>query len=320
MKVRVLLSTYNGEKFLREQLQSLADQSHNEFEVLIRDDGSQDSTRKIIENFVTKDSRFKKFSDVQGRNLGPIQSFALLLSSSLDWDILLFCDQDDIWVREKIAKTLAVMRSHRSEIPLAVHSDLRVCDENMRTLNPSLKRGTLALAPPSHHFPALLAQNFVTGCTLAINQSLAKISVPIPPEALMHDWWIALMAASQGELKFIPEALVLYRQHGENTSGPATRRGLLGGIQKLLSSRQEFKELMLQRVRQSLAVEKRLSQWPENSAYLLVRDFHQAIREDGKSAMTFAIRHKIRMDDLPRTAIYYSLLALENAEQKKLLQ
>ncbi len=136
-----------------------------------------------------------------------------------------FADQDDLWLPTKLSQSLAAMRrleqKHPLNTPLLVFTDLTVVDESLRPLHPSLWKH-LGIDPTAAlNLPRLLGRSVVTGCTMLINHSLLTLARQMPPEATMHDRWIALLAASLGAAAFLPEPTVLYRQHDRNVIGAA---------------------------------------------------------------------------------------------------
>ena len=122
-KVDVLLATYNGEKYLKEQIDSILEQTYSDFRLLISDDGSTDDTRKILEEYKNKDSRIQVF--FQESNLGVVKNFEFLLKK-VESKYYMFSDQDDIWKSEKIEKSLNKIQSDNCDL---VYSDLEVVDE-----------------------------------------------------------------------------------------------------------------------------------------------------------------------------------------------
>ena len=215
--VTILLSTYNGEKYLKELLDSLKRQSCKNLKIIARDDGSSDNSVDILESYgVTL---------INGKtNVGVKESFSILLRYALknsDSNYFMFCDQDDVWEESKVEKSLKFMKSMEEkygDIPLLVHSDLTVVDENLNILNKSFFKYA-NIRPEYDGFDKLLIQNIITGCSVLINKKLAKLCLDIPQEAIMHDWWIALVASCFGKIGFINEPLVKYRQHKQNTIG-----------------------------------------------------------------------------------------------------
>ena len=217
MGISVLLSTYNGEKYLNQQLDSLLSQTYKNFEIIARDDGSQDKTLEILHsyNITIIDSK---------KNLGAKGSFGALLeyaAQNTESEYFMFCDQDDVWESDKIEKTLAKMHEIEiscHEMPILVHTDLNVVDENLKVLDNSMWNYE-HINPKLNTLNRLLIQNTITGCTVMINKKLAQISLQIPDEAVMHDGWIGLVASKFGKIDFIDEPTIQYRQHGGNSIG-----------------------------------------------------------------------------------------------------
>ncbi|MBL4572263.1 MAG: glycosyltransferase family 2 protein [Gammaproteobacteria bacterium] len=229
-KIAVLLSTYNGEKFLREQLGSLLAQSHSNFILVVRDDGSADNTVSILESYAKENADRIHLLPKDGNNLGASGGFAFLIdyvlknkqALEIESAYMMFCDQDDTWFPEKIEKLLAAMLATEAErgspAPVLVHSDLEVVSEQNAVIAKSLINYQ-GLEIERNSFPNLAISNLVTGCTALINESLAQKALPIPENAIMHDWWLALVATAFGKLVYLDIPLVHYRQHGNNTIG-----------------------------------------------------------------------------------------------------
>jgi len=312
-KIKIILSTYNGAKYLPEQIQSLQAQSIQTWELIVRDDGSLDQSLNILKSAAERDTRIRIMPN-DGKNLGAIQSFSSLMGEAKDADYLFFCDQDDYWKPHKLSRSLELLRNaeriHGPLTPIAVHSDLSICDEKLGVLEPSMKMHSRAQSVNQDKlFMPLLGQNFVTGCTLGINQALLKVSLPIPYEALMHDWWIALVAAALGRIIFISEPLVLYRQHGKNASGTAFTTGLLGGARKFISHFHELDELMKNRFKQSQALEKHLSKFAPNKALEELTNFHRNLKTGAINGVKAGLNAGLRLESPARSIAYYLLLA-----------
>lgn len=220
--VDILLATYNGEAFLPEQIESVLAQSFADWRLLVRDDGSTDDTAAIVRQYVSQyPDRILPVED-QDTGLGAAGNFARLMEQSRAPYVML-CDQDDVWLPDKVERMLAAIREleadSSTELPLLVFSDLTVVDRELKTINPSFWQYMLTDPVAGCLVNRLMGQNVVTGCASICNRRLVELTLPIPAEALMHDWWMALVAASLGELRCLPEATVLYRQHGKNTLG-----------------------------------------------------------------------------------------------------
>lgn len=221
--VDVLLATYNGAKYLPDLLGSLEAQNHTEWRLIVRDDLSTDGTPSILEGFAGRyRERVQLLHDGRGR-LGAVGNFAALMEVS-DAPYLMFCDQDDVWLPHKIADLLQAMINAEArlgaDLPLLVHSDLTVVDEALRVLHPSFWRYSRLFDPSALRNPMrIMVQNVVTACAAIGNAALRRTALPIPPEAKMHDWWLALVAASFGRIVEHEAPTVLYRQHHGNEIG-----------------------------------------------------------------------------------------------------
>jgi len=220
-RVQVLMATYNGAKYIDEQLDSIINQSYDNWELLIRDDGSTDKTLKILADYVEKYPAKIKLLDNHGNRMGACGNFAELINNS-NADYVMFSDQDDVWLPNKVEITLNVMKSIELgkgvENPILIHTDLCVVDEKLNVINSSMWK-LQNLNPHIKNINRLIVQNNITGCTMMINRALANMAKDMPKDAIMYDWWIALIAASLGEIEFMREGTILYRQHSKNKIG-----------------------------------------------------------------------------------------------------
>jgi len=220
----ILMSTYQGESFITAQLDSLLAQTYANWRLIIRDDHSSDNTTSIIKEYINRDSRIHLIEDPHG-NIHIQKSFSILMQYALTQphDYIFFCDQDDVWLPEKLAKQINqlsdMQKCHGTDTPLLVHSDLQVVNQNLKLIHPSYLAFEKILRNTISPLHTLLINNFVTGCTLGMNKALLKIATPIPETAIMHDWWCALCAAAYGRIAFLNEATILYRQHDKNSVG-----------------------------------------------------------------------------------------------------
>jgi glycosyltransferase involved in cell wall biosynthesis len=220
-QVDILLATYNGEKFLEELLESIFTQSYLHFRILVRDDGSSDGTSMILDRYVDRYPK-KIVRIISPQQLGTKNNFSELMHHT-ESPYVFFCDQDDVWFPDKIANSLLKMSRLENEFgpdtPLLVHTDLKVVDENLQMINPSFWNFAGLKPYRSHSLNRILLQNVVTGCTALINKPLLQLARPIPPGAVMHDWWIAIVAAAFGKIATIDRATMYYRQHPSNMLG-----------------------------------------------------------------------------------------------------
>ena len=222
MKVTILMSTYNGENFLAEQIESIQQQTYTDWTLLIRDDGSKDKTRDLIKRFASEDDRIVFINPDQTENLGVIKSFFTLLKYQ-ESDYYLFSDQDDIWLPEKLSLQLEKASRYSSDKPLLVYTDLKVVNQDLEVLHESMIR-----TQSDHANTELiqeLTENTVTGGVAMINHALAELWTGQENHALlMHDWYLALLATAFGKLIYIDQPTELYRQHSSNVLGARTLR------------------------------------------------------------------------------------------------
>lgn len=228
--VAILMSTYNAEPFLEEQIDSIIKQTYTNWKLFIRDDGSADSTSLIIEKFAKKDDRIFFVNKDSIKNIGVISSFFLLLGC-VKADFYMFCDQDDVWLQSKVRLSLDKMNQQENvEVPMLVHTDLKVVDQNLNIINESfMKKEKLNR---KSQLGNLVIQNNVTGCTVMVNNSFRNIIIDkgIPNEVIMHDWWMALVGNSVGEILYVDVPTMLYRQHNLNVVGSSsTIKKIMGG-------------------------------------------------------------------------------------------
>lgn len=222
MKVTILMSTYNGERFLAEQIESIRQQTYTDWQLLIRDDGSKDRTREIIQDFCQKDNRIRFVNPDSVENVGVIKSFFHLLKYQTS-DFYLFSDQDDVWLPEKIELQLKEAEKYDNTLPLLVYMDLKVVDQELNVVHESM------IQIQSDHANTELLQelteNTVTGGVSMINQALADLWTGQEEyDLLMHDWYLALLATAFGKLIYIDKQGELYRQHSNNVLGARTFR------------------------------------------------------------------------------------------------
>ena len=218
MKVNILMSTYNGQQFLAEQIRSIQDQSYTDWTLFIRDDGSSDNTKEILKDFERQDSRIHLIDSDKSDNLGVIKSFHKLVNHDRA-DYYFFSDQDDVWLPNKLELSLKEAQNHPADLPLMVYMDLKVVNQDLEIMTESMVKSQ------SHHANTELVQelteNTVTGGVAMINHALAEMWQETD-DILMHDWYLALLASAFGNLVFIDQPGELYRQHSDNVLGART--------------------------------------------------------------------------------------------------
>ena len=220
-RVIVVLATFNGAAFLHEQLASLAVQERLPDALLIADDGSTDGTQALVRDWAAGAPFPVEILPATEIRRGPAGNFSRLLEAaqmtSPDW--VLPCDQDDVWHPTKIARCLAAVSGVDAGGPRLVVHDLVVSDRDLRQTAASFWHHQAFSPIHGSRFTTLLLMNSFPGCAMMASRGLLRIALPIPPEAVMHDWWLAAVAAATGVIDIIAEPLGFYRQHGRNTVG-----------------------------------------------------------------------------------------------------
>ena len=217
-QIDVLLATYNGEKYLKEQLDSILNQTYPNIQLIISDDCSKDDTRKILKEYEEKDSRVKVY--YQDENIGCIKNFEFLLKQVKN-EIYMLSDQDDVWMPEKIEKTYEQLENEKADLTFG---DLEVVDSNLETIYPSFNDFMKLSRKIKKHIDTNQLNylyNCVTGCTIMSRKKWIDKILPLPTNSkyVLHDHWIGLMISLEGKLAYLPEKYIKYRQHEDNEVG-----------------------------------------------------------------------------------------------------
>lgn len=224
-KIDILMATYNGEKYLVEQLDSIINQTYHNWNLLIRDDNSTDKTLEIIQNYHKKDKRIKILKDNKG-NLGIVRNFEELLKSS-ESEFIMFSDQDDIWVENKLDMYLKMIEKIKNK-GFMIHSDAILFDKNKSNI---LKETFISKKAINKGLENVFFNYFVQGATILISKEIKNFILPFPKEVYLHDRYIHLISELFFERIFVNKALIYYRQHGDNQIGAKNT------IRELLSKR-----------------------------------------------------------------------------------
>lgn len=204
--ITIAMATYNGDKYLKKQLDSIYAQTYKNIEVIVTDDCSTDSTIDILKEYKEK---YGLQYFVNEQNLGFVKNFERAISLC-EGEYIALADQDDIWEKNKLEELLGEIGSN-----LLIHSDCSIIDEQDKIISLSWK-GKLGYR---HSLKHLLFANAVTGCTILFNKELLKMALPFPEGIVYHDWWLAVCAANVEKLKYTPKCLIQYRQHNAQNTG-----------------------------------------------------------------------------------------------------
>ena len=313
--IDILLATYNGSRFVREQLDSLAAQTHRDWRLLVRDDGSTDDTMAIVREWAKACDRPVEIIDDGRQGLGASQNFGALLERSTA-PYFAFCDQDDFWLPEKLEVMLAAMHAEEgtaggSDVPVMVFSDLEVVDEKLGRIAESFaQRSRRPVLSPGREMDQIMLHNPVPGCALLGNASLRLASLPIPAGAVMHDWWVALSAGALGRVRIVGQPLVRYRQHGRNTLGAsdnsvsALARYVLrdfGGAYR------KSRSLMDATQRQAAAFADRHENALTPAKVAMLRDYATLSQKPLLSRKAFFMRHRLLRRNLTKNLPFFAI-------------
>lgn len=236
--VIILMATFNGAKYLREQLDSIISQSFEQWELYVRDDQSTDATLSILAHYAAQDKRIKILS-AEGPHGSPALNFAVLFNTvtKAEPGYIMLADQDDVWAPEKIKVMMDRMqyleRGAALMEPLLLYSDFQYVDELAMPINQELA------LPLELTMPMLLAANYAYGCTMLCNRALVKRIGQIPFEAVYHDYWIALVATTFGKAIKLPQKLVKYRQHHTNSSTTVKNRTIQSRVKRYITHQRD---------------------------------------------------------------------------------
>lgn len=214
-EVQVLLSSYNGEKYIRKQLDSILAQENVAVKLFVRDDGSTDKTVEILKAYEEANDNIRV---LYGENLGVIHSFFALIEEAEEAEFTAFADQDDVWLPEKLFRAVSALEEQKSELPLVYCSAKQLVDEQLQPLRSGICYGTV-----TPDFGNALVENMCTGCTCVINREMLQLLKGRTPDfTVMHDFWIYLVGSCFGRVLYDKESYILYRQHSGNELGAAS--------------------------------------------------------------------------------------------------
>lgn len=231
MRVAVLMSTYNGEKYIREQINSILDQSVEfELNLWVRDDGSKDTTQKILQEYAQQG----KLRWYTGKNLGAAHSFIDLILKNKGYDYYAFADQDDYWMPNKVQMGVNALCKLDNSVPGLYFANAELVDATLESLGRNVY-----VSVPRTDFETLCCAGGYLGCTMIFNSKLAKMiqDKPMPKEMFMHDFYIAeLCSALGGNIIYDKKPYMKYRQHGNNVIG-VTKGSISSRVREIFSKK-----------------------------------------------------------------------------------
>lgn len=250
----ILLASYNGEAYIREQIDSILTQSDEQWHLTVSDDGSTDHTAEILDEYVNRyPERIVRVCS--GKRFGNARDHFFWLIEQCTADYVFTCDQDDRWKPEKVQKSIEKMieaeNKYGKDTPILVFTDQTPTDAQLNPLAPSLMRYQNQFFE-YFDYRSILMQNVVTGGAMCVNRALVNRAMECvdPTQTIMHDWWIAAVAARFGKIIYIDEPLSDYRQHGTNSVGAKDVRSI-EYIKHMFVHRDGIKKMLCEKKRQA---------------------------------------------------------------------
>lgn len=305
--VTILLATYNGERYLQKQLESLQQQECKKWKLIVGDDGSKDRTLEILLKFQQKCLNHIEIIKNNPPTGSAKANFMQLLARA-DTPYIMFCDQDDIWEPHKIQATLACMESIEKDnhIPVLVHSDLAVLGEKGILSESFFKYQNL---PTTIKLSSLIIQNSVTGCTMMINKDLQNRMLQAKDYTgiIMHDYWAALIASVYGKVGFLQDHTMYYRQHSTNSVGAKASRNPFYLIKRLMQGRKIYKEQMKESMMQiSFFLQTYAGEYPINhDTRMLLEGYASLIHRNKLYRLWFYSKYEVYKQGFIRVLMQY---------------
>lgn len=309
------MAAYNGEMYITEQIDSIINQSYENWELIIRDDDSTDTTVPIIEKYTLLDPRISILRDNLGNN-GQCANFDSLMKYAIEkysgsTDVYyMFTDQDDYWKKDKLQVSLEAMLSIEDNFdkkePILVYSNYEVSKTTLD--NPSLVYTNDLNYSDKEIASRLLVQNWVMGCTIIINRELLLLSAGIPAVADNHDNWIAVLCSLVGHLGYVSQPTMIHRLHFDNVTANVNTKKLRFRIVRVLSRFKNNKELFKKRYHLYLEVEKRLSGLLNPEMQNLFLEYKKVLQKPGLGSVITAAKNKFFSVNRLQTILFFGQL------------
>ncbi len=287
-KVAVLISTYNGKKYLKEQLDSILNQTYPNIEIVIRDDGSTDSTLELVKEYQEKHSNIRL---KEGTNIGFIKSFFKLLEMA-DADYYAYCDQDDIWLENKIELAVNALNQADNTKPNMAFGNADYYDEDMNFMSKGEEHKT-------YSFKNSLYECVAQGMTMTINHVAKEMIIEnIPEKCLFHDWWTYMICSGLGMVLYNDETVVKYRRFQKNATaeGQSILKIFLWRIEKLVTDN-GMKDIKIQQQEYKKMFYEKLSEENQKILDMFVQDNYSFFKAVKKACYPQKLRRKV-IDDL----------------------
>lgn len=317
IKVVILMATYNGEKYISEQIESIINQTYSNWELVIRDDNSSDSTIRIIENFKRKEPRIRLVEDQKG-NGGQCANFDLLMKFALgnnnyqNKTYFMFADQDDFWYKQKVEislkKILDIEGNLTEKQPVLVYSNYEISNQGLT--NPSTVYSKRMEFSNKEFASRLLTQNWIMGCTTIINKELLKISVDIPEVADNHDNWMAVLASLVGAIGYIHTPTMIHRIHLSNVTTNVNTTSFSARLERVINRFKNNNKIIYRRYCLGLEVQKRTNGKLNSDMRNLLNTYLNILESKHMHSIKDAFKGKFFSVNKLQTILFYLQLIL----------
>ena len=310
--VYILLASFNGEKFISQQIESIIQQTYKNWKLIIRDDGSTDAVVSIIQQYANRfPEQIVLVKDNLG-NLGSTANFNVLFQNAKHAEYIMFSDQDDVWLPNKIELTIGEMIKNENtfslQTPLLVYTNFIYSDNNLNPI--ASKKNFSSTKVDELKFEHLLAQNPAHGCTMLLNKKLIETIDCISAAAENHDYWIALVAAAFGKIIYLHQPTVLYRQHQLNISGQHDNSSLKKRLTRNIISKKIFEDIQ-RKFRMAAQFKKQYQKLLSTEQNNLLNDFVQLSNSKNLVLLFKNFKRGIKRQTMPQTFLFYLAILLK---------
>lgn len=314
--INILLASFNGEKFIANQIDSIINQTYKNWQLFIRDDGSSDTTLNIINAYQQNHARIHLVSDDLG-NVGSVQNFSVLMNCVKNAnEYIMFCDQDDVWLPFKIKDTLNEMmrleEEYNKNTPLLVHTNFLYADAQLKPIESKKNFQPTKITAPT--LSNVLCQNSVYGCTMMINKKLAETVGKIPGEAENHDYWIALVASAFGKIFYLNKRTVLYRQHGSNLSTQFDFNSFSKRFKRIVVDKKNLDDVK-SKLKMALIFKKIYYSQLSDQNKKMLQNFIELSKSRSLPLLIRNVKNGIRRQTFSQTLLFYLTIILSKRDQ-----
>jgi rhamnosyltransferase len=312
--VAILMASYNGEKYISQQIESILNQSYTNWHLWTRDDCSSDDTENIIKNYIIKNSQIRIIEN-NGMRLGSCMNFGELVSHiiSLDYQYIMFADQDDVWNSDKIEKSLfnikKVEDAKGDNFPILLHTDFQYVDENLNNIR-TKDNVARKLSRYKNKIRLIANDNYIFGCTVIVNKALLTLCHPVHESAQNYDYWMALHGAVFGTIIYIDEKTMLYRQHTKNITGGLKYSYWKNRLRRLANFEAYINLKHNALIQFQAFVEEKKTIFPAEEL-ILFKKYIKYSKRGGILSILFMIKNNFKLRGFPQTFIYYISLLID---------